>query len=184
MYCKDVVFTDAMEFSGAQAGWHMIAEPITGSSNEDFQRLLNFVRCRAVLAEDRQVDNILHQHELRNETRSRQRNRKEMQRMLGINHGRRMQFPFYYVKLKHDQLDKLFKNNPTYSSSRSIFGCKKSYGNVMKSLKCSGRISQNWRFYMKKFSFFLLERHYCTLTMFSKKSLKNNDVPKKFYCTY
>ena len=112
MYCKDVVFTDAMEFSGAQAGWHMIAEPITGSSNEDFQRLLNFVRCRAVLAEDRQVDNILHQHELRNETRSRQRNRKEMQRMLGINHGRRMQFPFYYVKLKHDQLDKLFNNKP------------------------------------------------------------------------
>lgn len=32
MYCKDTFFNDAIEFAGSQAGWNMIAEPITGSS--------------------------------------------------------------------------------------------------------------------------------------------------------
>ena len=61
---------------------------------------------------------------------------------------------------------------------QQVFLVAKSYGNVMKSLKCSGRISQNWRFYMKKVSFFLLKRHYCTLTMFSKRVWKIMMSPK------
>lgn len=102
MYCKDTLFTDAIDFGGSSPGWLTIAEPILVGSKPDFARLLDFVRGRTILAQDRQVDNIISQFELRNETRSKVQARQEMHRKLGINHKRRMQFPFYNVTLKHD----------------------------------------------------------------------------------
>ena len=112
MYCKEEVFTDAIDFIEKRVGWHQLAEPITGGSQEDFDKLVEYVKCSALLGRDRQIENLLEQYEIRREYQENKEVRELMQTKHGINHKRSMKFPFYNMSLHSDQYKKLFHGVP------------------------------------------------------------------------
>jgi len=98
MYCKNEIFTSAIDFSSEPPGWHNFDVVISGSKAEQ-DDLKNKIHCSAYLSKDKQIRNVLTRYELNKETNKDKEIREECQSNLGINGDRRISFPMYNMRL-------------------------------------------------------------------------------------
>jgi peptide methionine sulfoxide reductase MsrB len=59
MYCKNELFSSAIDFSDSKASWQVFSDPLTKGIKEEKEHLIQIIKCSALVMKDPQIENIL-----------------------------------------------------------------------------------------------------------------------------